>query len=83
MANDMTNETTDKSMYLDYLPAIYHGDPYAGRFLVPFEDVLEGFRDLLDDIDRYFAPALTDQEFLPWLATWVTPAGSVAAILAL
>jgi phage tail-like protein len=62
---------TDKSRYLDYLPAIYHEDLYVGQFLMPFEDVLEGFRYLLDDIDRYFAPALTDQAFLPWLATWV------------
>jgi phage tail-like protein len=62
---------TDKSRYLDYLPAIYHEEPFVGQFLVPFEDVLESFRDLLDDIDRYFAPALADREFLPWLATWV------------
>ncbi|MBN1812231.1 MAG: hypothetical protein JXA14_10380 [Anaerolineae bacterium] len=62
---------TDKSRYLGYLPAIYHDDPYVGQILLPFEDVLEGFRFLLDDIDRYFAPALTDQAFLPWLATWV------------
>lgn len=67
----MPDEMTDKSRYLDYLPAIYHEDPYVGRFLLPFEDVLEGFRDLLDDIDRYFVPAFTDREFLPWLATWV------------
>jgi phage tail-like protein len=62
---------TDKSRYLDYLPAIYSEDVYVGQYLVPFEDVLEGFRYLLDDVDRYFTPALTDQAFLPWLATWV------------
>jgi phage tail-like protein len=67
----MAENMTEKSRYLDYLPAIYHDDPYVGQFLMPFEDVLEGFRYLLDDIDRYFAPALTDQAFLPWLATWV------------
>jgi phage tail-like protein len=60
-----------KSRYLDYLPAIYQQDPFLGQFLVPFDDVLAGFEDLLSDIDRYFAPALTDSEFLPWLASWV------------
>lgn len=60
-----------KSRYLDYLPAIYQEDPFLGQFLVPFDDVLAGFEDLLSDIDRYFAPALTDSEFLPWLANWV------------
>jgi phage tail-like protein len=60
-----------KSRYLEYLPAIYHDDPFLGQLLLPFEKVLTGIEDLLSTIDRYFAPALTDREFLPWLATWV------------
>ena len=66
----MTEKT--KSQYLEYLPAIHHQDSFLGRFLLPFETVLTGLEGLLSTIDRYFAPALTDPEFLPWLATWVT-----------
>lgn len=60
-----------KSRYLEYLPAIYHEDPFLGEFLLPFEKVLTGFEELLSNIDCYFAPALTDTDFLPWLANWV------------
>jgi phage tail-like protein len=65
----MTPQTS--SRYLEYLPAIYHQQAFLGEFLKPFEEVLSGFEELLDSIDHYFAPALTDPEFLPWLATWV------------
>lgn len=57
--------------YLSYLPAIYQEDVLLADLLQPFEDVLEGFSALLSDIERYFAPATTGPEFLPWLATWV------------
>ena len=60
-----------KSEYLQYLPAVFQEDPFLGRFLVPFEEVLNGFGDLLSDIDHYFAPALTEPDFLPWLAQWL------------
>jgi len=62
-----------KSRYLDYLPAIYQGqeNAYLGEFLLPFEQVFTDIEDLLAVIDRYFAPALTAPDFLPWLAKWV------------
>jgi phage tail-like protein len=65
----MTEQT--KSRYLEHLPAIHHEDPFLGRFLLPFEQVFAGFEDLLSAIDRHFAPALAEPDFLPWLATWV------------
>ena len=65
----MTEHT--KSQYLEYLPAIYHEDDFLGQFLLPFEGVLTGFEELLSSIDRYFAPVLTDPDFVPWLATWI------------
>ena len=65
----MTEQT--RSQYLDYLPGIYHQHSFLGQFLLPFEEVLTGFEDLLSTIDRYFSPALTDADFLPWLSTWV------------
>ncbi|MBW2057789.1 MAG: hypothetical protein JRH07_17010 [Deltaproteobacteria bacterium] len=61
-----------QSRYLDYLPALYREDPFLGEFLLPFERVFSAFEGVLATIDRYFAPALTDAEFLPWLATWVS-----------
>jgi len=60
-----------KSHYLEYLPSVYHQDPFLGQFLLPFEQVFAGFGDLLSAIDRFFAPVLADSDFLPWLATWV------------
>ncbi len=62
-----------KSRYLNYLPAIYDDpdNPYLGRFLLPFEQVFTDIEELLAVIDRYFAPALTAPDFLPWLARWV------------
>jgi phage tail-like protein len=65
----MTEQT--KSNYLKYLPAVFQQHPFLGEFLLPFEQVHAGLGDLLSTIDRYFAPALADAEFLPWLATWV------------
>jgi len=61
----------NKSRYLQYLPAVYQEDPFLGQFLWPFELELTAFEDLLATIDRCFAPALTDADFLPWLANWV------------
>ncbi len=63
--------TETKSRYLDYLPSIFHDDPFLGRFLLPFQDVLDAFGDLLSGIDHLWSPALADPEFLPWLASWV------------
>jgi phage tail-like protein len=58
--------------FLDHLPGVYRQDDFLGKFLAPFEEVFEGFEGLLDEIDRYFAPAFTDPELLPWLATWLS-----------
>jgi phage tail-like protein len=65
------NDDQSPSSYLKYLPAIFSQDPYLGRFLRPFEDVLTAFNRLMAEVDRYFSPALTDPEFLPWLAGWL------------
>lgn len=61
----------EKSRYLDYLPSIFQDDPFLGRFLLPFQEVMDAFGDLLSGIDHLWSPALTDPEFLPWLASWV------------
>ncbi len=60
-----------RSRYLDYLPSIFQDDPLLGRFLVPFQEVMDAFGELLSGIDHLWSPAMTDPEFLPWLASWV------------
>ncbi len=66
---------------LQYLPAIYHEDPFLGRFLASFEDVLlgpadgtdaplRGLEQLIDGLASFFDPIQTPEEFLPWLARW-------------
>jgi phage tail-like protein len=75
------------SSYLQNLPAIFsEEDPFLGRFLLAFEQVLTGLpgveegRDLppshgLEEIiatmATLFDPKETREEFLPWLASWV------------
>jgi len=60
-----------RSRYLDYLPSIFQDDPLLDRFLLPFQEVMDAFGDLLSGIDHLWSPALADPEFLPWLASWV------------
>jgi phage tail-like protein len=66
------------SSYLQYLPASFREDPFAGRFLAAFEAILggtgadaSGLRGKIKRIADYFDPATTEPEFLPWLASWV------------
>jgi phage tail-like protein len=56
---------------LDYLPAIYRESPQLTDFLAPFEDDFNAVQELLDRLDRYWAPQATPKEFLPWLASWM------------
>lgn len=73
------NPQQPPSSYLDYLPAIFRQDPFAGQFLLAFEAVLSGLgsepepglETTIGRIASYFDPAATDDEFLPWLAGWV------------
>jgi phage tail-like protein len=54
-----------------YLPAIYQGSDFMGRFLRIFEDQLAPVEDILSRIAYYFDPRLTPPSFLPWLASWI------------
>lgn len=62
---------SDKSRYMDFLPAMFQEHPFLGKFLIPFEHKLDELGQILDQISRYFDPYLTDSEFLTWLASWV------------
>lgn len=67
------------SSYLQYLPAVFHEDPFVGRFLLAFETMLSGpgaagqpgLEELIGALPFAFDPATTPEEFLPWLAGWV------------
>lgn len=76
------NDKTKLSSYLDYLPAVFRadgGEDFIGRFLLAFEALLTGLGDskrpgleeTVGQLHRYFDPQKTDEEFLPWLASWV------------
>ena len=80
---------TGVSRYVANLPAFFQDDDFVGTFLLAFERILTGLPDadppnlppvprgleqILDAIQTYFDPALTPEEFLPWLASWVATA---------
>lgn len=67
---------------LEYLPAIYHEDPFLGQYLSAFEQILLGSADEKDGGERgleqkieriadYFDPLQSPFEFLEWLSGWV------------
>jgi len=64
-------EKVEPSKFLQYLPAIYQGSDFMGRFLRIFEDVLEPVEGILGQTHFYFDPRMTPPSFLPWLASWI------------
>lgn len=64
-----------RNSYLRYLPAIYQEDPASREFLERFLSLFESvFFDLETEITalfRYYDPATTPTDFLPWLASWL------------
>lgn len=73
------NTNQPVSSYLQHLPAIFQQDPFLGRFLLAFESILTGEGDAelpslferIRSLAGFFDPETTDEEFLPWLASWV------------
>lgn len=73
------NTTQSASSYLRHLPAIFQEDPFLGRFLLAFESILTGEGDVelpslferIRNLAEFFDPTTADEEFLPWLASWV------------
>lgn len=57
--------------YIDYLPEIYHGSDFVGRFMMLFESFWKPIRQQIDQVHHYFDPDLTPSGFLPWLASWL------------
>lgn len=69
-------DTTSK--YLRDLPAIFSVDPFLGRFLLAFEQVLTGLPDV---IGHEPAPALGLEEIIARMATLFDPKASWDALL--
>ena len=75
-----TDGAGQPSSLLDYLPAIYRDDPFVGRFLSAFEQILIGedgpatpqrsLEATIASIAILFDPMQTPEDFLPWLADW-------------
>ncbi len=57
---------------LNYLPAMYAGDDFMGRFLCIFEDTLKPLMQMVDNFHYYFHPLTCPPEMLSWMATWVS-----------
>jgi len=62
--------------YLRYLPPLYQEDPaskeFLARFLSLFESVMYEREETISEIPARFDPMATPEEFLPWLASWLS-----------
>ncbi len=62
--------------YLRYLPSLYQEDPaskeFLARFLSLFESVMYEREETISGIPTRFDPMATPEEFLPWLASWLS-----------
>jgi len=81
----MAIDPQSASRYLEDLPAIFSEEPFLGRFLLAFEQVLTGLpglagrepeppyglEEIIATVATLFDPKETREEFLPWLAGWV------------
>jgi phage tail-like protein len=53
------------------LPSIFHGDDFSARWLRGFDEVLAPITATLDCYSAYLDPALTPEDVLHWLGSWV------------
>jgi phage tail-like protein len=53
------------------LPALYQEDGFAQAMLAALDEVLAPVVSTLDNLDSYFDPHLTPDDFLTWLGSWV------------
>lgn len=61
---------TPHPLYLG-LPAVFHDDDFALRFVSAFDDALAPIFATLDSLDAYFDPALAPDDFVEWLGSWM------------
>ncbi|HET9519845.1 MAG TPA: phage tail protein [Candidatus Limnocylindrales bacterium] len=53
------------------LPALYQDDDFAQAMLSALDEVLAPVVNTLDNLDSYFDPHLTPDDFLTWIGSWV------------
>jgi phage tail-like protein len=56
---------------LAMLPSIYQGDDFSARWLRGFDEVLAPITSTLDCFSAYLDPALTPEDVLHWLGSWL------------
>ncbi len=66
-----------RSLYLDFVPAIYREVDFIGRFLKVFEQSFEPAVDVLQTLWAYLDPNTAPSQMLPFLAYWVGWPGQV------
>jgi phage tail-like protein len=66
-----------RSLYLDFVPAIYREVDFIGRFLKVFEQSFEPAVDILQTLWAYLDPNTAPSQMLPFLAYWVGWPGQV------
>ena len=59
------------SRLMEYLPTLYQGDDFLGRFLRIFEDIIDPIERTIDNVGDSLDPRLAPDEFLPWLSSWM------------
>jgi phage tail-like protein len=64
------------SAYLRDLPAPFQDVDFLGRYLMILESIWEPLEQRQDHVDYYFDPRTCPPSFLPWLASWLDPAGT-------
>lgn len=70
MVGRLAGIPSDKSTWLQYLPAIYQEDDFLGRYLLIFESILSPIVWMIDNFDLYLTPSIAPQLWLEWLASW-------------
>jgi phage tail-like protein len=60
-----------RSLYLNFLPAIYQDVDFVGRLLKIFEESFEPTVQTLDSLWAYLDPLTAPEALLPFLAHWV------------
>lgn len=76
MGMDMAHEGVEvfvstQSDYMRFLPEIYAGNNFLGRFMMLFESFWKPVEKQISGSDVYYDPKLAPVEFLPWLASWI------------
>ena len=56
---------------IDSLPGIYQEDDLARAVTTAFDDNLAPILSTIDNVAAYLDPALTPDDFLDWLSSWV------------